>query len=83
MAKKTEVYIQKQNYEELNSLATKKGVTVSAALNELLQNIGLGKSDVKPVVFHIPSELLANDKAGLQNWLEHKSSGLLNLFYPE
>jgi hypothetical protein len=78
---KTEVYVNKANLENLNTLAVKKGATTAAVLNELLTNVGVGNDKVKPVVLQIPVELLEGNKEGLKNWLESKSKAILNLLY--
>jgi hypothetical protein len=52
-------------------------------VNELLENMGLKDEKIKPVVLQIPVELLSGNKQGLVDWLEHRSSGIVGLFYKD
>lgn len=78
---KSEVYVNKENLKRLTEIGEKKGVSTSAALSEILTNIGLNNKTFKPVVLQIPVELLEGNKDELKLWLETKSTAILNLFY--
>ena len=75
--------INKALVKSLGEIAERKGVTVSAVLNELLTNVGVGNDKIKPVVLQIPVELLDGNKEGLENWLESKSKAIMGLLYPK
>jgi len=80
---KNEVILYKKTNEAITKLAEKKGITRAATLNTLLENVGVGNDNVKPVVLQIPVELVKDNKVALETWLTHRTAGITKLFYPE
>jgi len=80
---KSIINIEKDLVDALGKIADKKGINKSTLLGDILENVGVGKDNIKSVVLQIPVELLNNNKALLKTWLEQKSAGIVNIFYPE
>ena len=77
---KTEVYLNKILFDEIGKVADRKGINRAAVLNELLTDVGIGNSKVKPVVLQIPVELLSNCH-DLKAWLEARIDTIITLLY--
>ena len=82
MAKKiVTIALSEAMLEVLDNTAYGKGISRSEQVKQLINAIGLGRDDVKPLVLQIPIELLKN-KDELEKWFDTKKVAILQRFFP-
>ncbi len=79
---KNSIYINKKTDEALGAISKAKGITKSSIINNLVEQVGLGREDVKPIVLLIPTELLQGNDEQLHIWLAARAAGIHRHFYP-
>ena len=81
MSKNT-IYVNKKTDEALSAVAKARGVTKSSIINNLVDQLALGREDVKPIVLLVPAELLQGNDEQLHAWLAARAAGIHRHFYP-
>ncbi len=79
---KNSIYINKKTDEALSKVAKARGITKSSLINTLIEQIGLGREDVKPIVLLVPNDLLQDHNEQLHSWLAARAAGIHRHFYP-
>ena len=70
------------NHELLKKAATRKGISIFALANNLLEDIGIADKEEK-VILSIPSSLTRKNKDALRQWLHSHVATIVNAYYPE
>lgn len=78
---KNSVGLSQVNYDLVKKEAGRRGVSMAAYVNSVLDQIGVADRDEK-VILTIPSSLTKKNKEAFCAWLQIRMEALMTIYYP-